>query len=218
MRALTCCCLALMTGPVLAGAPQTGHINDPICVDANQQVGTVWTINGDIKIGDKASVGEVRTVNGDVLLGASATAASLATVNGKIAVGTASHIFGDTTSVNGAMDLEKSSEVSGRLSSINGNIRLVAAHVGRGIQTVSGDIEVGSDSRVEGGLLVKRRKSSWVWSEDPQPSVIVVGPGASISGPLRFEHPVRLYVSDRATLGPIEGAKPIIYSGERPAR
>ena len=36
------------------------------------------------------------------------------------------------------------------------------------------------------------------------------------SGPLVFEQEVRLYVSDRATVGPITGATAIRYSGARP--
>jgi hypothetical protein len=37
-----------------------------------------------------------------------------------------------------------------------------------------------------------------------------------VKGTLRFERPVELYVSDRATIGPVEGATPVKFSGDRP--
>jgi hypothetical protein len=38
-----------------------------------------------------------------------------------------------------------------------------------------------------------------------------------IGGSLKFERPVKLYVSDRARIGPVEGATAISFSGQRPA-
>ena len=164
-----------------------------------------------------ASVGELSTVNGRIAIGAGVRAASLSAVNGSIAVGKETHVSGDTTTVNGTMLLKDAAEVSGRLSTVNGSIRLVAAHVGHGIQTVTGDIEIGSDSRVEGGILVKKRYSwGWGWLYEPPPPIVVIAPRAAVTGTLEFQHAVRLYVSDRATIGAIEGAKPIFYSGEHP--
>ena len=45
---------------------------------------------------------------------------------------------------------------------------------------------------------------------------IVVGPGSRVGGTLNFERKVSLYVSDRATIGPVQGATAVKYSGERP--
>jgi hypothetical protein len=45
---------------------------------------------------------------------------------------------------------------------------------------------------------------------------IVIGPGATIEGELRFERVVQLYVSDRATIGPVVGATAIRFSGDAP--
>jgi len=41
-----------------------------------------------------------------------------------------------------------------------------------------------------------------------KPPVIVIAPRTIIKGTLRFEREVKLYVSDQATVGPIEGAGP----------
>jgi hypothetical protein len=45
---------------------------------------------------------------------------------------------------------------------------------------------------------------------------IVIGPGASVQGDLRFERSVQLYVSDKATIGSVTGATPIPFSGDAP--
>jgi len=37
-----------------------------------------------------------------------------------------------------------------------------------------------------------------------------------IAGPLKFEREVELYVSTRAQIGPVTGAKPIPFSGNDP--
>jgi hypothetical protein len=45
---------------------------------------------------------------------------------------------------------------------------------------------------------------------------IVIGPGATVQGELRFERTVQLYVSDKATIGTVTGATAIPFSGEPP--
>lgn len=47
---------------------------------------------------------------------------------------------------------------------------------------------------------------------------IVIGPGAVVQGKLKFEHEVELLVSDRAKIGPVEGAKAVMFSGNEPGR
>ena len=119
------------------------------------------------------------------------------------------------STVNGSIGLERKAEVTGKVSNVNGNMELHAAHVGGGLQTVNGDLEVGADSRVEGGILVGKPTGT-SFSTNKRPPEIVIGPGAVVDGTLRFEHEVRLFVSDRATVGRIEGATPVKFSGDRP--
>ena len=45
---------------------------------------------------------------------------------------------------------------------------------------------------------------------------MVIGPGSVVQGTLNFEREVELYVSDTATIGAVEGAKVVRFSGERP--
>ena len=45
---------------------------------------------------------------------------------------------------------------------------------------------------------------------------IVIGPGATVNGELRFEREVNLYVSNRASVGSVTGATAIPFSGDLP--
>ena len=114
------------------------------------------------------------------------------------------------------MDLQNGADVGGRVENVNGHIVLAAAHVAGGLRTVGGDIDVTGSSRVEGGIVVEK-SSGWFNWNTRRPPRIVIGPAAAIQGPLRFEREVRLYVSDKATIGPVTGATVIRFSGDRPS-
>ena len=81
------------------------------------------------------------------------------------------------------------------------------------IQNQYGNVSIMGTSHVEGGLLVEKPNSMLFNSEDP---VIVIGPGAVVQGDLSFERKVKLYVSDKATIGTVTGATPITFSGDNP--
>jgi DUF4097 and DUF4098 domain-containing protein YvlB len=170
-------------------------INGSVHIPAGQAAEEARTVNGSIHIDDNAAVTSAGTVNGSVRLGAHATAASVKTVNGAISLGDEAHISGNAGTINGDLTLGSGAEVSG------------------GIKTISGNISIMGTSRVEGGILVEKPSSMLFNSDDP---VIVIGPGAVVQGDLRFERKVKLYVSEKATIGAVTGATPISFSGENP--
>ena len=135
------------------------------------------------------------------------------TVNGAIALGDGAHVSGRAGSVNGDLNLGNGAEVAGALTNVNGKISLASAHVGGGIKTVNGNISIMGTSHVEGGILVEKPNGLMFNNEDP---VIVIGPGAVIQGEMKFERKVKLYVSDKATIGTVTGATPIAFSGDTP--
>jgi hypothetical protein len=188
-------------------------INGSVHIPAGQAAEEARTVNGSIHIDDNAAVTSAGTVNGSVRLGAHATAASVKTVNGAISLGDEAHISGNAGTINGDLTLGSGAEVSGSLANVNGRIALSSAHVAGGIKTISGNISIMGTSRVEGGILVEKPSSMLFNSDDP---VIVIGPGAVVQGDLRFERKVKLYVSEKATIGAVTGATPISFSGENP--
>ena len=203
---------------VLAGCdgPDTGNqlkkINGSVHVAAGTAPQAAGTVNGDIHIDDNAAVTEANTVNGGIQLGSNATASTLNTVNGSITVGSNSHVAKDAASVNGSVTLRDGADVLGSVSNVNGKIDLTAAHVAGGIKTVAGDIAIHGPSHVEGGILVE--KSTQLIHFGSGLPRVEIGPGATVQGELRFEREVKLYVSDRATIGPVTGATPIPFTGD----
>jgi hypothetical protein len=208
--------LALALGGV-AHASDLDKVNGDVHVSSGQSVGDVSTVNGDIRVDDKATVDKAETVNGSITIGAHASATSLETVNGSVTLGTDARVSGVVTTVNGSINLDQGADVAGRTSNVNGGIHLKAAHVGGGLKTVGGDIDVGAGSRVEGGILVDK-PGGWFnmgWQRQRTPR-IVIGPGAVVKGTLEFRRDVELYVSDRAQIGPVKGATPQKFSGDQP--
>ncbi|HJW05983.1 MAG TPA: hypothetical protein VJ527_05735 [Rhodanobacter sp.] len=204
--------------PPLASARDNDidKVNGSVQVDAGQQVGDVSTVNGSVRIAGGASVHEASTVNGSVELGDKAQASKLGTVNGAISLGSASRVSGEVNAVNGRIQLARGAEVGGRVENVNGTIMLDGAHVAGGIGTVGGDITVGADSRVEGGILVEKPNNGWFrWGNERKP-VIVIGPHAVVQGTLEFRREVVLKVSDSAQIGPVKGATVEKFSGATP--
>ena len=198
---------------VRAADTSISKVMGSIDIGAEQHSGDVSTVNGSIHIGENAVVGRANTVNGSISAERHVTAATLVTVNGSIHMKEAVRVTGTVQAVNGAVT------VAGALSNVNGAIRVAAAHVGGLIDTAAGDIEIGPNAHVDGGIHVEKDTSwfhIWFWSEDIQR--VVIAPGSVVGGTLSFERKVNLYVSDRATIGRVEGATAVRFSGDRPPR
>jgi DUF4097 and DUF4098 domain-containing protein YvlB len=186
-----------------------------IDVAAGEHSGDVSTVNGSIHIHPNAVVGTAHAVNGSISLEARASASELTTVNGSIRLEQGARVSGTVHSVNGGLTLADGAEVGGSLTNVNGPIRVAAAHVGGGVETVSGGIELGPDAHVDAGIHVHKDNGSFNWDGGTVPR-IVIGPGSRVGGTLNFERKVSLYVSDKATIGAVQGATAVAYSGDRP--
>jgi DUF4097 and DUF4098 domain-containing protein YvlB len=194
---------------------ETTKVNGSIEVPAGKQPAAVATVNGSIQIDDNATITSATTVNGSVHLGNHATATALNSVNGSITLGAGAHVSGSASSVNGELNLKDNAEISGSLSNVNGKIILTAAHVAGGIKTVNGNMNISGTSHVENGILVEKPSSELSQTARQIPR-IVIGPGATVQGDLRFERTVQLFVSDKATIGTVTGATAISFSGDAP--
>src|ERR1700689_4332502 len=139
-----------------SGSSDSETVNGSIRVKSGEKRDDVSTVNGSIRIDDNASVASAHTVNGSITLGAYSSAASLHSVNGSITVGAGGTVSDNVSAVNGSLTLREAADVHSSLDNVNGRIQLQAAHVGGGIKTVSGDIDIGGDSRGGGGVLLQK--------------------------------------------------------------
>lgn len=208
------CNIGAGNGDVIASKDGGNTVNGSIHVPAGEHSGSVGAVNGSIKIEENASVTSASIVNGSIEMAAHAGADSATTVNGPVTLGPGAHVAHGITAVNGEIELKNGAEVGGAIKTVNGKIMLSGGHVAGGLHTVAGDISLAGDSRVEGGILVEK-PSGWFSTTQNKPR-IVIGPGSVVQGDLRFEHEVQLYVSDKATVGPITGATAIRFSGDTP--
>jgi len=196
--------LALAATPAFAGN-DISKVNGSITAQAGQNHGDLSTVNGSITVEDNATTGSVEAVNGSLKIGDGARTGGIETVNGGIRAGSKVQVDGDVETVNGPIFLDRGSRVREGVSTVNGAIGLVGTEVGGGIETVNGDITVGVDSHVRGGLKVEKPKGNFN-IERKRPPRIVVGPNATIDGPLVFEREVVLHVHRTAKIGPVTGA------------
>jgi hypothetical protein len=198
----------------VAAGEQAGDVetvNGSIQIDDGAAVGNVGTVNGSVRVGDHATAKALNTVNGGISLGNNSKADSLETVNGKLQIAAGAQIAGNVSATNGTLSLAPGSSVGGEVSNVNGMMTLEGAHIGRGLQTSNGDITLRAGSRIDGGILVRKSSPSLFHWHHRNPR-IVIGPDVVVSGPLKFEREVDLYVSDRATVGHIEGATPVMLT------
>ncbi|UPG90473.1 hypothetical protein L2Y96_01510 [Luteibacter aegosomaticola] len=204
-----------LSATAFASSDDISKVNGTASVDAGAHAGDVSTVNGSVRIGDKAVIDKASSVNGSVDLGDGATAKTVHTVNGSLTFGEHAVVEGEVSNVNGRVKLENGANIKGHLANVNGDISLDHAHVGDGIETVNANLTVGDSSKVEGGIVVKKPNMGWHTS-DSRPPTIIIGPHAVVTGTMTFEREVKLYVSDTATVGKIEGATPQKFSGAAP--
>lgn len=209
--------LAVLIGGLATPAIADGDIskvNGAIRIEAGQSARDLSTVNGSIRVGENARIVDASTVNGSIEIEAGASLRSAETVNGRITLGARVQVAQGVETVNGSISLRDGAVVSGKASTVNGSIRLEAARVGGGIETVSGDIDVGAGSHVEGGILVERI-SGWSFST-PRAPRIVIGPRAVVEGTLEFRREVELLVSESARIGEVKGATAVRFGGDKP--
>jgi len=215
---LLCLALTLPAAALMSpswASDDVSKVNGSIRIDDGQRAGDLDTVNGSINLGERGQAEALSTVNGSIEIGDDASIHSAGTVNGRITLGKRARVSEAIDTVNGSLLLEEGSEVSGDVSNVSGSIRLRSAHVGGGIRTVGGDIEIGADSRVDKGIRVEKSSSWFNWGND-KPVRVVIGPRAVVNGSLVFEREVELRVSDSAQIGEVSGATAQRFSGDHP--
>jgi hypothetical protein len=208
--------VAVASGGALRADPSISKTMGSISVAAGEHAGDVSTVNGSIRIGANAVVGKVDTVNGSLALLNQASAASLETVNGSIKLSDGARVAGEVTTVNGSLKVADGADVGGALTNVNGSIHVGAAHVGGSLDTTNADIEVGPNAHIDGGIHMNRDNSWWHFFFSSSLPRVVIAPGSVVRGRLNFERPVKLYVSDHASVGPVTGATIVRFSGASP--
>jgi len=205
-----------------AGSESDGatSVNGSISVGDGAVVsGTLKTVNGKIRVDGNCKIGNATTVNGSVALGENVEAADLTTVNGSIRVAGGSTIDGEVGAVNGRIKLEKGTTVAQGVGNVNGDIELVGSEVGADVTTVNGNVDLSDAALIKGDLIIEK-PSTWNSSDNKRIPEIVIGPGSVVQGNVVLEREVKLYISESAKVGGVEGVMSISdavrFSGDHP--
>lgn len=222
---LCTCVIALLLLPLAITACVSG-VNGSVDVPTGARVSDASTVNGSVRLETNAKADKATTVNGSIHLASGAQVGAAHTVNGDITLERDATVSGDAVTVNGALRLAPGSAVNGALTNVNGRIEIDDAHIGHGIATVNGDIHITGNAVVDGGIKVETSNGNGQGngffgihfsSNSNRVPRIVIDAGASVNGPLTFERPVKLYISDKANVaGPISGANAVKFAGAAP--
>ena len=202
-------------------AGEASSVNGSVTVgEAAIVTGEVSTVNGTIRINDNAQVEDVSTVNGAVRISSGVSSQNVTTVNGSIRVDESATIDGYVEAVNGSIGVQKGSTIDRDVSNVNGNIELAGSQIGGDLATVNGDVFLDDGTVLRGDLIVKKPGGwNWGWKKRKPPTVII-GPGSRVLGMIKLEREVKLYISDTAEVGGVEGemamSDAVRFSGNRP--
>ncbi len=206
-----------------AGSESDGasSVNGSVTVGAGAVVtGTLKTVNGKVRIAEDARIERASTVNGSLSVGENVRAEDLSTVNGSISVGEKSTVSGAVEAVNGRITVEQGASVGQNVGNVNGDIRLEGSEVGGDVNTVSGDVDLSDGAVVRGNLLIEK-PSMWSWGEKKsRMPTVTIGPGSRVEGKIILEREVKLYISETAEVGGVEGemsmSDAVRFDGKRP--
>lgn len=206
-----------------AGSEADGatSVNGSISVGDGAVVsGALKTVNGKIRVDPNATIQGASTVNGSLNIGENVRAEDLATVNGSIRVGAGSTIDGEVGAVNGRIKLEKGAKVAANLGNVNGDIELTGSEISGNVTTVNGDVDLRDAAVIKGDLIVEK-PSMWNYSsKQSRMPEIVIGPGSMVQGNIVLEREVKLFISETAEVGGVEGEMSISdavrFSGDHP--
>jgi DUF4097 and DUF4098 domain-containing protein YvlB len=207
----------LIASPVVFAKQDIDKVNGAIRTQIGIEYGALETVNGSISVEAGVRADSASTVNGSIDIDDQAVIGSVETVNGGVDIGTTVVIERDVETVNGSIDIERGSRIDGKVETVNGRIELEASEIGNGIATVNGDITVGADSIVRGGILIEKPQGGWFnWGGNSRVPRVVIGPNATVEGTLEFEREVELFVHDSAKIGTVRGATVQKFSGATP--
>lgn len=205
-----------------AGGESDGEssVNGSITVgDGATVTGGLHTVNGRIRIGAEATITSAETVNGSITVGNGVTGESFETVNGSVTLGDGASASGYVEAVNGKISIGEGSKLTGNAENVNGDISVDGGEVGGDVSTVNGDVTLENGGAVRGDIIIEN-PSMWSFGQNKRLVEVIIGPGSEVDGVIRAEREIKLYISDTAKVGGVEGEMSmddaVRFSGDSP--
>jgi len=205
---------------VEAGSESDGAstVNGSVSVGKGAVVtGTLKTVNGKIRVDENATVEDATTVNGSLSVADNVKAQDLTTVNGSVSVGEGSTVSGEISAVNGRIKLKSGTTVGQDVGNVNGDMEFEGSEIGGNVTTVSGDVDLRDAAVIKGDLIIEKPS---MWNKKSRVPTVTIGPGSRVEGKILLEREIKLYISETAEVGGVEGEMSmrdaVRFEGARP--
>lgn len=203
--------IAPAMGAVHGGRDHGMHaVNRSIHTEPGSRHQRLTSVNGGIHLAQGSRAAMVRSVNGGIRTDASVRISELQLVNGRLRGGPQLRVTGPVKLTNGGASLQPGSHITGSLTSVNARVELNQTRLDGPYLGSNGDLDTGPGSHLQSGIHYRA-----VGEEDRKRNTpeVIIGAGSRVSGPLRFDRPVKLRVHRSARIGAVEGAQVEWFGG-----
>lgn len=203
----------------LAMAGCTLHVDRATTLKSGFPHGSVYSVDGNVRVEPSAHVRKISVVDGDILLGSRARASGLRSVDGRIALDRDVLCTGNVKSVTGHITLADGVRVEGDVRTLTGTVDADNAFIGGQLETVAGQVRLTGTTHVAKGILLPKPDPDMTVNnhEERRLPELVIGPGVVIDGPIVAERGGVLKVSRQAKIGAVHGVLVQWFDGAAPA-
>ncbi|MEO9079498.1 MAG: hypothetical protein ABI268_09310 [Rhodanobacter sp.] len=203
---------------VLAMAGCTLHLDRATTLKSGFPHGSVYSVDGDVRVEPSAHVRKISVVDGDILLGNWAHASGLRSVDGRIKLDPGVICTGNVQSINGRITLAEGVRIEGDVRTLTASIDADNAFIGGQLVTVAGRVRLTGATHVAKGILLPKPDPHMTVNnhEERRLPELVIGPGVVIEGPIVAERGSVLKVSRQAKIGEVRGVSVQWFDGAAP--
>lgn len=206
----------LQTAAVFGLSGCVMHVDKPVHVQRGDMTKSIYVVDGAIELDAQARAHKLSTVDGDITLGRWARASGLRSVDGAIAMAAGASCSGDVRSVDGAIRLDAGARVDGNAETLTGSIEARSALIAGHLETVSGRILLHGATHVDQGIVLALPSPKVHGTDQQRLPLVVIGPGVVVGGPIVAHRGGTLWVSRKASIGPVQGITVQWFDGAAP--
>lgn len=210
-------CVFFLGALTMAGC--TLHMDRSTTLKSGIPHGSVYSVDGDVRVDPSAHVRKISVVDGDIVLGKSAHASGLRSVDGRIELDDGVTCSGDVKSVAGQISLADGVRIKGNVSTLSGTVNANGAFIGGRLETVAGRVRLTGATHIAKGIVLPKPDPSMTVNnhEERRLPVLVIGPGVVVEGPIVAARGGVLKVSRKAKIGAVRGISVQWFDGAAPA-
>ena len=185
---------------MLAMAGCTLHVDRATSLNSGRPHGSVYSVDGDVRLAPAAHARRISVVDGDIVIGRSARVSALRSVDGRIELGAGAMCRGTVRSVAGRITLADGALVKGDVRTLTGAVEATGATIAGQLETVAGRVRLSGTTHVGKGIMLARPDPSMTVNnhEERRLPVLLIGPGVVVDGPIVAQRGGTLMVSRQA--------------------